>query len=77
MVTASPGLAPLAGSPVLTPREWELVEAMEQRAKAAKAANLVIEARVWRQAAQLVSERLSRLDIDLASSTVFAAPEKP
>lgn len=51
---------------------------MEARAKAAGGAHLVIEARTWREAAQLVRERLSRVDIDLAEPTVFSLiPERP
>lgn len=72
------GLAPLSGSPVLSRREWELVEDMDARATAASAAGLVIEARTWRRAAQMVRERLSRVDIDLAEPTVYSLlPERP
>ncbi len=33
---------------------------------------MVHEAKVWRQAAQMVREELSRVDIDLRDPTVFA-----
>lgn len=72
MGTSSPGLAPLSGLPLLTQREWQLVQSMEARAKAARAANLVIEARVWERAALLVREQLSHIDIDLRDPTVFS-----
>ena len=71
---------------MLGPREWALVEKMERRASAAArmgeraagsgreplARALAHEAKVWRQAAQMLREELSRVDIDLRDPTVFA-----
>lgn len=73
----APGVShPLVGSVVLGPREWGLVEAMESRATAASAAHLVIESRTWKQAAQMVREHLSRVDVDLRDPTVFSLLER-
>ena len=86
----SAGLAPLSQSRVLLdPREWALVERLEKRASAAArmstqaetsgrdvlARMLAAEAKVWRQAAQIVREELARVDIDLRDPTVFALME--
>lgn len=71
---------------LLGPREWMLVERMEKRAavaarmgERAAASNrdmlariMANEAKVWRQAAQIVREELSHVDIDLRDPTVFA-----
>ena len=81
------GLAPLSSARyLLGPREWALVERMEKRAAQAArmsdqaekanreplARMLAHEAKVWRQAAQIVREELSCVDIDLRDPTVFA-----
>lgn len=85
------GLAPLSSSRyLLEPREWGVVEKMERRAAAAArmseqagqanreplARMLAHEAKVWRQAAQMLREDLSRVDIDLRDPTVFALMEQ-
>lgn len=84
------GLAPLTGSPILGPREWELVERLSKRAAAAARLQMQAEAasrqslarlfaheaKVWRQAAQIVQESLSQVDIDLRDPTVFALLER-
>lgn len=87
MSTIAPGLAPLSSSRyLLGPREWALVEKLEKRAAAASrigeraaksgrealAMNMAHEAKVWRQAAQIVREDLTHVDIDLRDPTVFA-----
>lgn len=71
---------------LLGPREWAVVEMMERRAaqadrlrkaaedtgRGALAARMGDQAKVWRQAAQVVREMLSRVDIDLRDPTVAA-----
>lgn len=84
------GLAPLSSARyLLGPREWHLVERFEKRAAQAArigeqasesgreplALRMAHEAKVWRQAAQIVREELSRVDIDLRDPTVFALLE--
>ena len=81
------GLAPLSSARyLLGPREWGLVERFERRAahavrmaeraeaagRDALARAMVHEAKAWRQAAQIVREELSCVDIDLRDPTVFA-----
>ena len=82
------GLAPLSSARyLLGPREWMLVERLEKRAaqagriaeqakktagREALAKLMENEAKTWRQAAQIVREELSRVDIDLRDPTVAA-----
>lgn len=87
MSSPGAGLAPLSSARyLLGPREWGLVERFEKRAAQAArmsdqaekanreplARMLAHEAKVWRQAAQMVREELSRVDIDLRDPTVAA-----
>lgn len=84
------GLAPLSSARyLLGPREWMLVERFEKRAAQAArigeqasqagreplALRMASESKTWRQAAQIVREELSRVDIDLRDPTVFAMLE--
>lgn len=84
-------MAPLSSQRyLLGPREGMLVERLEKRAAAAArmgeraaasgrenlARIMANEAKTWRQAAQIVREELSHVDIDLRDPTVFALLEQ-
>lgn len=87
MGTTAPGVAPLSSARyLLGPREWSLVERFEKRAAVCDRMSeraqgtghelaskiLANEAKTWRQAAQIVREELTHVDLDLRDPTVFS-----
>ena len=69
------GLAPLSSPSLLTGHEWALVQDMFSEAAECKARNNMPGFVAWTKAAQMVRDRLSRVDVDISKPAPLGPTE--